>query len=323
MNDTESREKLKAILDATEWEDLDTLWYLIGVCPRCCRLIEHHVDEPFASCHCGTGEDTGEPTFLQQLKHRQSGTYAITQATRTTRNPRREHERILAEKDRMRCIKNTHPSMYELLDVTDGETCYPVGLYITEDGAVEAACIGPPYADCTECDDYVILRVVERKIGPSGWSALGRRVATVIWRRATDGEWTHELDLHDPASGRTDYDSLANKPGSGSCAAPRSQTAGCREDLRTGQYVPTIDSKATRPTSFDLERALRAAEKQIRSSDDGPGVPACCPSCGGSLVGDGCTRVVHCEAADIPFDAEVDGGPLYCNRNVKPETTEE
>lgn len=39
-----------------------------------------------------------------------------------------------------------------------------------------------------------------------------------------------------------------------------------------------------------------------------------CPICGGTLIGDGYTLVVHCEnLADVPADIEPDAGPLYCN----------
>lgn len=39
-----------------------------------------------------------------------------------------------------------------------------------------------------------------------------------------------------------------------------------------------------------------------------------CPICGGTLIGDGCTLVVHCEnLGDVPADIESDAGPLYCN----------
>jgi hypothetical protein len=37
-----------------------------------------------------------------------------------------------------------------------------------------------------------------------------------------------------------------------------------------------------------------------------------CPYCGGSMEGDGYTRVLHCEFADVPFDAEPDGPPVFC-----------
>jgi hypothetical protein len=68
---------LNYLLDETSHEDLDTLFYMIGFCPQCKGLVEHHIHEPFASCRCGTGEDTGRPTFLQRIKHKQSGIYEL------------------------------------------------------------------------------------------------------------------------------------------------------------------------------------------------------------------------------------------------------
>lgn len=42
-----------------------------------------------------------------------------------------------------------------------------------------------------------------------------------------------------------------------------------------------------------------------------------CPYCGGSLLGDGFTMVVHCESVeDISF-FEPDSGPIYCDVNVE------
>jgi len=68
---------LNYLLDETSHEDLDTLFYMIGFCPQCKGLVEHHIHEPFASCRCGTGEDTGRPTFLQRIMRKQSGTYEL------------------------------------------------------------------------------------------------------------------------------------------------------------------------------------------------------------------------------------------------------
>ena len=40
-----------------------------------------------------------------------------------------------------------------------------------------------------------------------------------------------------------------------------------------------------------------------------------CPNCGGTLIGDGYTAVIHCENAtdvDAIAEAEADAGPIYC-----------
>jgi len=39
----------------------------------------------------------------------------------------------------------------------------------------------------------------------------------------------------------------------------------------------------------------------------------CCPACGGDLIGDGHTMVVHCENADLPLDIEPDADPIFCD----------
>lgn len=123
MNTSEIREKLKSLLDETGWEDLDTLWYLIGVCPRCHQLIEHHIDEPFASCACGTGEDTGGPTFLQQLKHKQSGTHSITRTTKR-KDPKDllevfdQHERVKTDEDFVAFMLAADPKKWAKFDAS-------------------------------------------------------------------------------------------------------------------------------------------------------------------------------------------------------------
>lgn len=40
-----------------------------------------------------------------------------------------------------------------------------------------------------------------------------------------------------------------------------------------------------------------------------------CPVCGGDLVGDGYTVVIHCENVDLPLDVEPDADPIYCSND--------
>jgi len=42
--------------------------------------------------------------------------------------------------------------------------------------------------------------------------------------------------------------------------------------------------------------------------------PAVCPDCGGTLIGDGYTTVVHCENAEPSkyWDLEADASPVFC-----------
>jgi hypothetical protein len=39
-----------------------------GICTDCGEFFEHHYDEPFASCGCGTSEWSARMTEHQQLK---------------------------------------------------------------------------------------------------------------------------------------------------------------------------------------------------------------------------------------------------------------
>lgn len=41
-----------------------------------------------------------------------------------------------------------------------------------------------------------------------------------------------------------------------------------------------------------------------------------CPKCGGRLLGDGFTVVLHCENAELPLDIEPDSDVVLCNNNL-------
>ena len=38
-------------------EELENALVSLGYCTKCSMTPEHHIDEPFSSCACGTGED--------------------------------------------------------------------------------------------------------------------------------------------------------------------------------------------------------------------------------------------------------------------------
>lgn len=40
-----------------------------------------------------------------------------------------------------------------------------------------------------------------------------------------------------------------------------------------------------------------------------------CEDCGGTMVGDGYTMVLHCEFSDPPMDLEPDAEPVFCGVN--------
>jgi len=44
--------------------------YAVGFCPKCEATVDHQVDEPFAACECGTGEDCSGPGLIQRLRAR-------------------------------------------------------------------------------------------------------------------------------------------------------------------------------------------------------------------------------------------------------------
>jgi chromosome segregation ATPase len=54
---------------AQENERLRNRLYRLGECSDCEEEVEHHEDEPFASCSCGTGEDCSGPSVIQKLRN--------------------------------------------------------------------------------------------------------------------------------------------------------------------------------------------------------------------------------------------------------------
>ena len=48
-------------------DDARAMIYDLGVCPQCRQVLSHWVTEPFASCACGTTEDTSGPGLIPQL----------------------------------------------------------------------------------------------------------------------------------------------------------------------------------------------------------------------------------------------------------------
>lgn len=93
-------------------------------------------------------------------------------------------------------------SIFELVDVTDEETYYTMGLFETAEEAIRQASTSenntPP---CNEIgEDYVTMEVRKRTIGKLQWSETGEVVATVRWVRKysdededSDGKWSFSI----------------------------------------------------------------------------------------------------------------------------------
>ena len=91
-------------------------------------------------------------------------------------------------------------SIFELVDVTNDETYYTLGLYLTSDEAITDATSGddPP----TECEDYARLEVRERTLGFTGYGNDGQRVAEIVWSEYLDEE-EDEWKWHKPVVNRS------------------------------------------------------------------------------------------------------------------------
>jgi len=61
--------KLKDIVELQQEIDrIRSLLYKAGICADCEEEVSHDVNEPFAHCRCGTGEDTTGPSTIQKLR---------------------------------------------------------------------------------------------------------------------------------------------------------------------------------------------------------------------------------------------------------------
>jgi len=59
---------------ADEMKRLRKFIAVLGGCPDCFTVPKHHIDEPFSSCECGTGEDYGDrPAQKVQLAKASEG----------------------------------------------------------------------------------------------------------------------------------------------------------------------------------------------------------------------------------------------------------
>jgi hypothetical protein len=94
----------------------------------------------------------------------------------------------------------SHCSIFELVDTTNEETYFTMGLFQTLEDALAIANNGtsPPPMEIE--DDLVLLEVRERPIGKIGWSELGEVRAKVRWVRKfseededDDGKWIVSL----------------------------------------------------------------------------------------------------------------------------------
>ena len=91
-------------------------------------------------------------------------------------------------------------AIFELVDVTDSESYYTMGLFWTQEEAVSVASSPdkhgfPPSDDVW--DDVVVYEIRERKMGYAGWSVTGHVRATVTWNRKyseddedDEGKWS-------------------------------------------------------------------------------------------------------------------------------------
>jgi hypothetical protein len=91
-------------------------------------------------------------------------------------------------------------SIFELVDTTNEETYFTMGLFSTLSEALAIASQGtrPPPMEIE--DDLVLLEIRERPIGKIGWSELGEVRAKIRWVRKysdededSDGRWIVSL----------------------------------------------------------------------------------------------------------------------------------
>ena len=87
-------------------------------------------------------------------------------------------------------------TIFELIDYTDTNIYYTVGLYLTLESAIDAATKErSPMGDDLQVDHT--LKVYEREIGKTEWADMGIHRATVEWVHSYDNNdedyWTHKI----------------------------------------------------------------------------------------------------------------------------------
>ena len=71
-------------------------------------------------------------------------------------------------------------SVFELVDCTNDETYYPMGLFLSlEDALAQVKDLKEPPTDDPE--EYVKMEVRERQVGKLRWWDNGKTVATITW----------------------------------------------------------------------------------------------------------------------------------------------
>ena len=92
-------------------------------------------------------------------------------------------------------------SIFEMVDATNEEAYYTMGLFVTLEEALKYATDERHGEPLTEIDDdLVIFEIKERQMGFTGYSVTGKLRATVTWKKKysdndedDDGKWSFEV----------------------------------------------------------------------------------------------------------------------------------
>jgi hypothetical protein len=94
--------------------------------------------------------------------------------------------------------------VFELVDATDNELFYSLGIYHHFEEALKDASSGD--SPCTDCEDYAVLEIRKRPIGFSGFGKEGEAVTFVVWQHKfsddkedDDGKWTCRIQDERPS----------------------------------------------------------------------------------------------------------------------------
>jgi len=92
-------------------------------------------------------------------------------------------------------------SIFEMVDATNDEAYYTMGLFATLEEAIKYATDSRHGEPLTEInDDLVVFEIKERLTGFTGWSVTGKLRATVTWKKKyseedddDDGKWSFDI----------------------------------------------------------------------------------------------------------------------------------
>lgn len=126
-------------------------------------------------------------------------------------NPLTDDVKItVAKPERTTGLAATHGSVFEVVDSSNEETYWTLGIWRTLQEALAALDVeNPEDVGCNEAEEYDEHRTIEVRERKIGWGGTGKRVAKVEWKATWDEpadkfKWARVQTLNSESSDRRD-----------------------------------------------------------------------------------------------------------------------